>query len=134
MRVALDLRNASLDLWIARANSGKLRVYSGTRPTNANTALSGNTLLGEFTMNATSFARTDGTLTAGAIAAITAAAAGTASFARLVEDDGTTPIADFGVTTSAPANGTELQLPTLTVASGQGMSVTSLVITWPVGS
>ena len=44
MRKAVSLRGVSLDAIRTHYNSGKMRVYSGTRPTNADTALSGNTL------------------------------------------------------------------------------------------
>jgi hypothetical protein len=38
-------RNAALDARVARLNGGYLRVYSGTRPANPDTAGAGQTLL-----------------------------------------------------------------------------------------
>jgi hypothetical protein len=134
-RFAVARRNAILNTLIAPANSGLLRLYSGARPADSDTALSGNTLLATLTMSATSFVLTNGTLTANAIAADPSAdASGTASFARLFQSDGTTPIVDFGVTTSAPSNGFELQLPTLVVTALQAVTASQLVITFGAGT
>lgn len=135
MRIAVARRNAALDTFISAANAGLLSLYTGTRPANADTALAGNTLLATLTLNATSFVRTDGTLTANAITSDSSAdATGTVSFVRLLQSDGTTPLADFGVSTSTPADGTECQLPTLSIVSGQPVTASSLVITFGVGA
>jgi hypothetical protein len=135
-RWAVARRNECLDSFTGNANSGLLRIYSGTRPTNADTALSGNTLLATLTMNATSFAAASaGVLTANAITSDSSAdATGTASFVRLLESDGTTAIGDFGVTTGSPADGTEVQLSTLSVVSGQPVSCSAFTLTFAVGS
>jgi hypothetical protein len=79
-------------------NSGLIRVYSGTQPATANTALSGNTLLATFTFAATAFtAPVAGLLTANTIASATAVATGTATFARILESDGSTVVMDITV-------------------------------------
>lgn len=138
MRVAVARRNAALDTFISASNSGLLHLYddSAARPAGADTAVpGGSVLLAVLTMNATSFVRTDGLLTANAITGDSSAnASGTALWARLFQSDGTTPIADFGVTTSTPADGTELQLPTLTVAATQAVTATSLTVAFGVGA
>jgi hypothetical protein len=124
-----------LNTLITPSNSGKLRIYSGSRPTNADTSIGAATLLAELTMNATSFTESAGVLTAGAITSDASAdASGTASFARLWQSDGTTPVADFGVTTSAPANGTEVQLNTLSIVAAAVVSCSSFTITLGVGA
>lgn len=136
MRVAVARRNELLDALRDNANSGKLRIYSGTRPTNADTALSGNTLLAELTMGATAFgASSGGVITANAVTSDSAAdATGTASFVRLFESDGTTVIADFGVTTGSPANGTEVQLNTLSIVQNAVVSCSAFTVTFAVGA
>ena len=60
--------SAAADAISALANSGKLELYTGTQPANANTAPGvGNTLLVTLTMNATAFgAAVAGVLTANA--------------------------------------------------------------------
>lgn len=91
----------------ALSNGGTLKVYSGTQPTNPDTAPSGNTLLATFTFNATAFgspslvSAKEQISAAFAATTVTAAASGTAAFARVVESDGTTVIADLTVGTSA---------------------------------
>lgn len=121
-----------LDTLTNNANAGLLRLYSGTRPTNADTALSGNTLLATLTLNATSAgAASAGVWTANAITSDSSAdATGTASFARLLESDGTTAIADFSVGTS----GTEVVLNTTSIVSGAVVSCSSFTVTFGVGA
>lgn len=135
MRLAVARRSAAVTTLITPSNSGKLRVYSGTRPTNADTALSGNTLLAELTMNATSFTESGGVLTGNAIASDSAAdATGTATFVRLLQSDGSTVVADFGVTTGSPAAGTEVQLNTTSIVQNAVVSCSAFTITLGVGA
>jgi len=121
-----------LDTLTTSCNSGLLRIYSGTRPTDADTALSGNTLLAELTMGATSFgAASGGVLTANAITSDSSAdATGTASFARLFQSNGTTAIADFSVGTS----GTEVIINTTSIVAAAVVSCSAFTITAPVGT
>lgn len=114
-------------------NSGRLRVYSGTRPTDADTALAGNTLLVELTFNATAFgAAASGVITANAITGGTAAATGTASFIRCLKSDGSTAVCDLSCTASG--GGGEMQLSTLSIVSGVAVTASSLTISLPVGT
>jgi hypothetical protein len=131
-RTAVARRNEALDTLTNNAASGKLRIYSGTRPTNADTALSGNTLLAELTMNATAFgSASSGVLTANAITSDSSAdATGTATFARLFESDGTTVIEDYSVGTSA----TEVILNTTSIVAAAVVSCSAFTITFPVGA
>ena len=132
MKTAVARRNEMLDSIRDNFNSGKLRIYSGTRPTDADTALSGNTLLAELTFGATAFpASSGGVLTANAITSDSAADnTGTASFARCFESDGTTAICDMSVGTS----GTEVILNTTSIVAAAVVSCSSFTITNPVGS
>jgi hypothetical protein len=135
MRIALARRNEALDALRDNFNSGLMRIYDGTRPTDADTALSGNTLLAQLTLNATSFpAASGGVLTANAITGDTSAdATGTASFVRIYESDGTTPICDLSVSTIADGTG-EVQFPTLSFVAGVAVDISSFTITLPVGT
>lgn len=132
MRTAVARRNEALDAIANEANSGKLRFYSGTRPTDADTALSGNTLLAELTMNATAFGSASaGVITANAITSDSSAdATGTASFVRITQSDGSTAWADLSVGTS----GTEVILNTVSIVSGAQVSISSFTVTLPVGT
>ena len=86
-------RNRAADAVTVRANTGSLRLYSGTPPADANAALSGNTLLATLPMAATAFgAASAGVATANALTAATAVATGRPTFARILESDGTTVV------------------------------------------
>lgn len=132
MRFAVARRNELLDALTDNCNSGRLRLYSGTRPTNADTALSGNTLLAELTLNATSAgAASGGVWTANAITSDSSAdAAGTATFARLFQSDGTTVVCDLSLGTS----GTEVIVSTTSIVATAVVSCSSMTITFGVGA
>jgi hypothetical protein len=122
---ASGLRNAQLDAITTFAgNSGKLRIYSGTRPATGGTAT---TLLAELTCNATfAPAASGGVLTLNAITQDASAdATGTATWFRLVKSDGTTHVLDGDVGTS----GSDLNLNSTSITSGATVSVTSFTIT-----
>ena len=122
------VRNAQLDALNTQIGaSARLRIYSGTRPANANTAITSQTMLVELTCNATAFAAaaSGGVLTANAISNGTAAATGTASFFRLWQSNGTTAIMDGDVA----ASGADLNLNNTSIATGQTVSVTAFTIT-----
>jgi hypothetical protein len=119
------VRNARADAITTFAgNSGKLRIYSGTRPATGGTAT---TLLAELTCNAT-FApsASGGVLTLIAITQDSSAdATGTATWARLFKSDGTTIVLDCSVGTS----GADINLNTTSIVAGAAVSVTSAVLT-----
>ena len=122
------VRNAQLDALNSQTGtSAKLRIYNGTRPANANTAITSQTMLVELTGNATAFAAaaSGGVLTANAISNGTAAATGTASWFRLWQSNGTTAIMDGDVSTS----GADVNLNNTSIATGQTVSVTAFTVT-----
>ncbi|CAJ4720319.1 Uncharacterised protein [Burkholderia pseudomallei] len=125
MGFSTAVRNAMLDAITTQAGgSALLNIYSGTRPATGG-ALSGNTLLAQLTCNATfAPASSGGVLTLNSIANATAAATGTATWARLTTSGGTF-VADFGVGTS----GTEIIIGTTSITSGATVSVSSATIT-----
>lgn len=120
-------RSRAADAVTARANSGSLRIYSGTVPANADTALSGNTLLASLTVGNPAFgAASSGVATANAITADSSAdATGTATFFRVLESDGTTVVFQGTVGTS----GAELNLSSTSIVATGTVSVTSLTYT-----
>ncbi len=126
LTLAVAQKNAALDTQFDTLNTGYLRIYSGTRPTNPDTALSGNTLLAELRFAATAFAAaTGGTKTANAIVLGTAAATGTASFFRALKSDGTTAVVDGSVGTSA----TDAIIGNVSIVSNEPVTCSSCVIT-----
>lgn len=122
---AATLRDAMLDAITTHAgNAALLRIYDGSRPATAGTAT---TLLAELTCG-TPFAAAavNGVLTLGAITQDSSAnATGTATWFRIVKADGTTFVMDGNVGTS----GSDLNLTTTSIVSGQPVSVSSFVIT-----
>jgi len=132
MKLSVARRNAQLDNLCAALNTGYLRIYSGTKPTNADTALNSNTLLAELRFGATAFAAANaGSAAANAITQDSSAdATGTHTFARLFASDGTTAICDVTTGTS----GAELNLSSATIQSGVIVQVTSLTLSQPDGS
>jgi hypothetical protein len=107
--------------------NGYIKIYSGTKPATADTALSGNTLLATLRFGATAFgSAVNGVLTANAITADTdAAATGTASFFRCFKSDGTTALLD-GTVGTASAN---MILATTSISQHQTVSCSSFTHT-----
>jgi hypothetical protein len=126
LKYAVTLKNNRLaQITSSISTSGLLSLYTGTQPTNPDTALSGNTLLATLTCSATfAPAPSGGVLTANTITSANAVATGTATWGTLTTS-GATRIVDFSVGTSA-AN---LNLNTTSIVTGAAISVTSLTIT-----
>lgn len=126
LKYAVALKNARENLISSQiGTSGKLVLYSGTQPTNPDTALSGNTTLAALTCSSTFAANaSSGVLTANSISSATASATGTATWASL-QTSGGTRIVDMSVGTS----GADLNLATVSIVSGATISVSSFIIT-----
>lgn len=118
------LRNARLDAITTFAGTlCKLRIYNGTQPATGGAAT---TLLAELICNATFAPAASGSvLTLNAISNGTAAATGTATWARILKTDGTTIVLDCTVGTS----GADIILNTVSIVAGAVISVTSAVFT-----
>ena len=107
-------------------NNGYLRIYDGSQPSSANTAISTQIMLAELTFNTPAFGSSSGgILTANAINSAIAIYTGTATWFRAFKSDGTTAIVDGSVDTSA-AN---LILGTTSITVGLTVSVTSFTHT-----
>jgi hypothetical protein len=127
LKYAVTLKNARLDeITTAVGTSGLLRIYSGTQPTNPDTALSGNTLLAELPLSsALAAGASSGVLTANSITSDSSADnTGTATFGSLLTSGGTRKV-DFSVGTSSA----DLNLNTTSIQSGAQVSVSSFAIT-----
>lgn len=121
-------RNLALNAALDVLNNGFVDILSGTKPTNADTALSGNTVLAVCTFGATAFGAAAGaepcTKTANAIGSDSSAdATGTASFYRMYKSDHTTAVWDGTVGTS----GCDLNLNSTAIQAGTTVSITSCV-------
>ncbi len=115
-------RNAQQQGLITYAGSGAIiKIYQGTQPTNANTAISGQTLLVSLTISGGFGTDSNGTLTLGTVTDGTAVATGTAEFFRITKSDGTTVIMDGSVGTS----GADLNLNNTSIATTQVVGISS---------
>lgn len=117
-------KNTMADALATSLNSGYLRIYSGTEPATADTALSGNTLLAELRFNATAApSAVAGLLTFNAITQDSSNdASGTATFFRAFRSNGTTVEFQGTVGTS----GTALVMASTTITAGGTTAVSSL--------
>lgn len=125
IKLSTAARNAMLDALITAFNSAPLRIYDGSQPANANTAVSTQTLLAELTCNAT-FAPSSsgGVLTLNAITQDSSAnATGTAAWARLVGSS------SFTIDMSVGTSGADMNLNSTSIVSGGTVSITSATFT-----
>lgn len=118
-----------LDAYINSGGAAKIRIYSGTEPATADTALSGNTLLADFALSNPAFgAASNGVITLnGTPLTVAASATGTASFFRILQNNATTVVMQGSVGTS----GAQLNLNTTSITSGVNVTITSGTITMP---
>jgi hypothetical protein len=129
------LNSTGLAESIDAGTAAVINIYSGTAPTNADTALSGNTLLAQLTCNATAFSgySDTGTAARATFAAITsdtsADATGTATFFRILTQSGGTVIAQGSAGTASA----DLILNTTAITAGSTVSITSATIDLPKG-
>jgi hypothetical protein len=128
MQKSIVARNAELDALAPLANTGYIRIYTGTIPATPETAVGG-TLLAELRFNATAFgASSGGVITANAITSDSSAdATGTAAYYRALKSDGTTALWDGTVGTS----GADLNLNSTSINAGVVVAVSSLTVTLP---
>lgn len=117
------LRNAQLDeIPSAIGASGKIRIYSGSRPA---TGGAETTVIAELALSATSApAASGGVLTFNAISDDTNATGGTATWFRvLTSANGAVIDGDVGT------SGSDLNLNTTTIAAASTVSISSFVVT-----
>ena len=115
-------RNAQQNGLITYAGSGALiNIYAGSQPANANTAISGQTLLVTLTVSGSFGTDSNGTITLSTVTNGTAVATGTASFFRITQSDNTTVVMDGSVATSDA----DLVLNNTSIATGQVVSISA---------
>lgn len=119
--------NTKADAQAALLNSGKLRIYDGTQPATADTAIGAQVLLAELTFNATAFsAAVAGVATANAITQDSSAdATGTATWFRALRSDGSTAVMDGSVGTAT----SNIVLNSVAISAGAAVSVTAFTLT-----
>lgn len=121
----------------ALLNSGVLKVYTGTQPADANTAITTQVLLATLTFGSTAFGSatasgSGGSKVVNAVAnTITsdtdAAATGTATWFRAYETGGTTAVLDGSVGVS----GADVNLSTVNIIAGGTVELTGFTLSEP---
>lgn len=119
--------SAAADAVVDQADTGYIRIYSGTKATNADTAVGAQVLLAELRFGATAFgAASNGVATANAITADPSAnATGQATWFRVLKSDGTTALWDG----EAGTTGSDLNLSTTSIVAAAEVSITSMTYT-----
>lgn len=120
------LRNSMLDaITSAVGTSALIKIYDGTRPANVGTAITTQTLLATLSCS-TTFApgSSGGVLTVNAITSANAVASSTATWFTITTSGGTR-VVDGSIGTS----GSDLNLTTTTIVSGQPVAISSFTIT-----
>lgn len=127
LKVSNTVVNGQADALSVLADNGYLRIYDGTQPTNADTAIGAQVLLAELRFNADAApAASNGVLTFNAITQDSSAnATGTASWFRALKSDGSTVMFDGTVGVS----GSDLNISTTSIVAGATVGVTSFVYT-----
>lgn len=125
-KTAVARRNAALDTAFDTLNSGKLRIYDSTQPTDADTALGAQVLLADLALGSTAFASASaGSKAANSITQDSSAdATGTATWGSLLTT-GNVRLLDYSVGTS----GANLNMNSVAISSGAAVSVSSFTIT-----
>ena len=115
-------RNAQQQGLITYAGSGSIiHIYQGTQPSNANTAISTQTLLVSLVISGGFGTDSNGTLTLGTVTDGTAVGTGTAEFFRITKSDNSTVIMDGSVGVS----GCDLNLNNTSIATTQVVGISS---------
>jgi hypothetical protein len=120
--------DAVVDRIDAGAGAGTIKIYTGTIPTDADTAVGAQTLLATLTFSDPAFgAASNGVATASAITSDTSAdATGTAAWARVADSNAVT---QFDVTVGT--SGDDINFNTVSFVSGATVAITALTFTQP---
>lgn len=123
-----SLANAVATLVDAGAGAGTIKIYTGSNPATADTAVSG-TLLATVTLGDPSFgSASSGVITGADPASVNASATGTAGWFRMADSTGAT-VLDGDVT--ATGGGGTMTLSSTSLTSGSPVDITSLTVTMP---
>ena len=127
LKLSNNVVNPQADALSDLADNGYLRIYDGTQPATADTAITTQVLLAELRFNATAApAASNGVLTFNGITQDSSANnTGTASWFRALASDGSTALFDGAVGTS----GSDINIATTAIVAGAIVGVSSFVYT-----
>lgn len=126
-RLTSEIVNAQAQIIADALNGGYMRIYSGTQPLTANTAISEDAAeLATLNFGTPAFASiVQGQLTANPLTGGLAIADGIATWFRLYKNDGVTPVLDGNISTTLG----NLVLPTTTITTGITIEITNYIHT-----
>jgi len=135
LKLCTEAVNAACDAVVDLADAGILRIYSGSQPATADTAIDAQVVLAELVLGTPAFgAAAEGVATAKGVATANAVtdddaanATGTASWFRQWQANGTDELFDGSVGTS----GCDLNLNTVSIVENAKVEVTSYTYTHP---
>lgn len=127
LKLSNNVVNPQADALSVLANNGYIRIYDGTQPATADTAITTQVLLAELRFNATAApSATNGVLAFNAITQDSSADnTGTASWFRALKSDGSTALFDGAVGTS----GSDMNIATTSIVAGAIVGVSSFSYT-----
>lgn len=126
--VSTASRNLGLDAAFDVLNSGFFRVYDGTQPATANTALSGNTKLTDNTFGSPAFAAAaSGSKVANAIGSVSILATSTATWCTMIKTAGVRGT-DTVMDVSAGTSGADINFNTTSFVISATCAISSLTV------
>lgn len=126
MGFATARKTSRAELVLSWLDGGEVRIYDGTRPTNADTAIGSQELLITLELDDPAGTVTNGVFTAAAIAQTLITTAGTAAWARVVDSTGATIFdADVGLEDS----GDLIEIDNVSLVEGAYCTVISFTLT-----
>ncbi len=127
-KTSVAARNRGLDAKFDACNGGFLRIYGGTQPADADTALSGQTLLAEFALASTAFgAASGGSKTLAAVSSAVAVGTGAHTWFSLVTSAGVRVYDN----TAGVGGALTLANNPASIVAGATVSLSSLVLSEP---
>jgi len=121
-------RDTGLDAKLALLNGGTLQFFAAPKPADANTALSGQTLLASCAFGSPAFAASvDGVATANAVANGVGLLVGTLGWARGFKAAGVTTVGDFSV--GMVGSDADVLLATLGIDTVHAVNVNAMTVT-----
>lgn len=134
LRLSTASANAAMDsvtILINAGSAGTIKIYDGTQPADANTAVSTQNLLGTLTFSADAFADAiAGVSTANVITEESNASAGTASWARI---ESGTPATVFDCDVGEAADNATITLNSKIIGVDGTIEITAFELTHPDG-
>lgn len=126
MGFATARKTSRAELVLSWLDGGEVRIYDGTRPADADTAIGTQVLLITFELDDPAGTVTNGVFTAAAIAQTLITTAGTASWARVVDSaSGTIFDADVGI----EGSGNLIEIDNVSLVEGAYCAVVSFTLT-----